>query len=222
MNTYLFIWKIRPSDIWRAILHMGLDRRTLRRSEAIKFFKLLGTGSGERFTPRDADSQTWAILVTSNQTADSLIAMKPFISWQKFALAEESYTLAPISSHGAWGGIEPFQIEPLTEWKGEIAAITRARIKWRLNLKFWRATPTVTQALHSSPGLIRAIGIGEAPIGLQGTFSHWRSSEDLRAFAYKGEAHQRAIALTSELNWYSEELFARFAVLDYRTSAFNL
>ncbi len=221
MKTYIFIWKIKRSDIWRALLHMGVDRRTLRKNNAISFFKLLGTGSGERFTPRDADSQTWAILVTSAESTDSLMTMKPFAAWQKFALAQESYTLAPISSHGAWGGIEPFQSEQPNNWKGEIAAITRAKIKWHLNLQFWRATPTVTAALHSSPGLIRAIGIGEAPIGLQGTFSHWRSSEDLRAFAYKGEAHQRAIELTSELNWYSEELFARFAVIEHQSSTLN-
>jgi hypothetical protein len=221
MKTYIFIWKIRRSDIWRALLHMGLDRSSLRQNSAISFFKLLGTGSGERFTPRDADSQTWAILVTSKASVDELHAMKPFTSWRKFACSEESYTLMPISSHGAWGGIEPFHNDQPLSWKGEIAAITRAKIKWHLNLQFWRATPTVTKALHNSPGLIRAIGIGEAPIGLQGTFSHWRSSEDLRAFAYRGEAHQRAIALTSELNWYSEELFARFAVIDYQSSTLN-
>lgn len=221
MKTYIFIWKIKRRDIWRALLHMGLDRRNLRQNSAISFFKLLGTGSGERFTPRDADSQTWAVLVTSNASIDELHAMKPFTSWRKFARSEESYTLTPISSHGAWGGIEPFHNDQPQSWKGEIAAITRAKIKWHLNLRFWRATPTVTEALHNSPGLIRAIGIGEAPIGLQGTFSHWRSSEDLRAFAYRGEAHQRAIALTSELNWYSEELFARFAVIDYQSSTLN-
>jgi hypothetical protein len=67
--------------------------------------------------------------------------------------------------------------------------------------------------LHNSPGLIAAIGIGEAPIGLQGTFSIWQDSASLRNFAYKGEAHSRAITATAENKWYSEELFARFALL---------
>jgi hypothetical protein len=66
--------------------------------------------------------------------------------------------------------------------------------------------------------LISAIGIGEAPIGLQGTFSLWSSAASLRDFAYKGKAHQVAIEQTKQFNWYSEELFARFEVLELRGS----
>jgi hypothetical protein len=63
-----------------------------------------------------------------------------------------------------------------------------------------------------------AIGIGEAPIGLQGTFSLWNNAADLRTFAYKGEAHIKAIADTEKFQWYAEELFARFSVREERGS----
>ncbi|MGH3928140.1 MAG: hypothetical protein ACRDTT_35640, partial [Pseudonocardiaceae bacterium] len=53
----------------------------------------------------------------------------------------------------------------------------------------------------------------EAPIGLQGTFSVWASCADLTTFAYRGAAHRDVIRRTAEVGWYSEELFARFAVL---------
>ena len=76
--------------------------------------------------------------------------------------------------------------------------------------------PPVTVSLKSAPGLVAAIGIGEAPIGLQGTFSLWESAAAVREFAYKGAAHQKAIAQTSEFDWYAEELFARFAVREIR------
>ena len=218
MNIYLFIWQINRRDIARAILHMALDRRTLKLNPNISFFKLLGTGTGERFTPRDADAQTWALLVRSNQELESFSAGAPVKKWQKFALSEEIYNLAPLSSHGQWGGSEPFTPLYENKWDGEIAAITRAKIRWHHNLKFWRAVPSVTESLHKAEGLVRAIGIGEAPIGLQGTFSHWKSQADLRTFAYKGEAHKEAIRLTSEIQWYSEELFARFAILSHKSS----
>ena len=81
--------------------------------------------------------------------------------------------------------------------------------------------PPVVSDLHSSPGLLAAIGIGEAPIGLQGTFSLWESASALRTFAYKGEAHQRAIADTERIGWYSEELFSRFEVLEMSGSLNN-
>jgi hypothetical protein len=58
-----------------------------------------------------------------------------------------------------------------------------------------------------------AIGIGEAPIGVQGTFSVWESARALQSFAYAGAAHADAIRRTPVRRWYAEELFARFAVL---------
>ena len=71
----------------------------------------------------------------------------------------------------------------------------------------------MSAALHRSPGLLTALGIGEAPIGLQGTFSLWSSADALRDFAHRDPAHTDVIRRTAEEGWYSEELFARFAVL---------
>ena len=125
--------------------------------------------------------------------------------------------LSPISSHGLWAKVNPFDFtKPISSPDVQIVAITRARIKWQKNFTFWGAVPPVVTDLHNSPGLIAAIGIGEAPIGLQGTFSLWASAGALRDFAYKGQAHQVAIAQTEKIGWYSEELFARFEVLDIR------
>jgi hypothetical protein len=61
-------------------------------------------------------------------------------------------------------------------------------------------------------GLELTIGIGEAPIGLQGTFSLWRSAAALNEFAYRRPAHTDVIQRTDRERWYAEELFARFAV----------
>ena len=137
--------------------------------------------------------------------------------WRKGSVSEFRAVLEPISSHGKWAGKEPFVVT-VKDWAGQVAAITRARIKWNHNLRFWRAVPPVVTDLNSSPGLIAAIGIGEAPIGLQGTFSLWESSKALRDFAYKGQAHKVAIEQTASIGWYSEELFARFEVLEMRGS----
>ena len=40
---------------------------------------------------------------------------------------------------------------------------------------FWRAVPPVSLDLAGRPGLRLAVGIGEAPVGLQGTFSLWET-----------------------------------------------
>lgn len=78
--------------------------------------------------------------------------------------------------------------------------------------------PPVIESLRGCTGVESAIGIGEAPIGLQGTLSVWSSSAAVREFAYKGAAHSAAIAQTQSQKWYSEELFARFALLEVRGS----
>ena len=44
--------------------------------------------------------------------------------------------------------------------------------------------------LATRPGLRFAVGVGEAPVGLQGTVSVWESARALRGFAYGGAAHQ--------------------------------
>ena len=140
--------------------------------------------------------------------------------WSKKSQSQFSAQLSPISVNGAWSKKSPFdQIPKVTnDWSGKVVAITRARIKWRKNVIFWSSVPPVTTSLRSSPGLISAIGIGEAPIGLQGTFSIWESGEAIKNFAYSGAAHKEAIKATHRHAWYAEEMFARFALIESRGS----
>lgn len=194
---------------------MGLDRISLWRMSGVTFWKLLGAGKGETFTPRDADPLRWGLLVVLEQDQLETLENSALIRhWRDKSVTEFSADLSPISVHGKWSKKEPFQSIGVIDksWNGQVAAITRARIKWRKNLIFWRSVPPVTESLRSSPGLVSAIGIGEAPIGLQGTFSLWESGDAVRNFAYRGEAHKAAIAATHREDWYAEELFARFAV----------
>jgi len=213
----VYFWTIKKRHALRALWHMAVDRISLRRSSAT-FYKSLGTGKGETFTPSDADMTRWGLLVVLPEAGiNSFHDGSVINAWRKFADSEYRVLLRPLSSHGQWSGKEPFTVAAGVgnqPWNGPIAAVTRARIKWHMNKKFWGAVPPVTTSLRGSAGLRAAIGIGEAPIGLQGTFSLWESPTALRDFAYKGAAHSAAIAATEKLQWYAEELFARFAVID--------
>jgi len=211
--TVVYFWRISKVALPIAILNMASNKLLLKKIPGISFIKLLGTGKGETFTPKDADQFRWGILVTINEDKlDQLEKSLVLKLWRKISSNEYRAILKPISSHGYWSGKQPFEVEKF-EWSGKIVAITRARIVWRKNFQFWRAVPPVTLSLHQSQGLLAAIGIGEAPIGLQGTFSIWESGAALREFAYKGNAHVQAIKATESNKWYSEELFARFAVI---------
>lgn len=216
MIVALYFWDVKISSAPRALSHMAFDRfplLRLKRKQEISFFKLLGTGKGQTFTPRDADPTRWGLLVVlPENVVDDFDNSKIINSWRGCASSEYRILLSPIASHGQWAGTEPFTPTQSASWDGKVAAITRARIAPAKNFLFWKSVPAVTQSLQNSPGLISAIGIGEAPIGLQGTFSLWENSAALRQFAYGQPAHQGAIAATAEHQWYAEELFARFAV----------
>ena len=218
MITRIYFWNIENSKVIWAIFRMALDRRALKRNKAIGFWKLLGTGKGETFTPHDADPRRWGLLITIEEAALNEFEGSKFMQrWNENSNSQYSATLKAIAVHGKWSKQNPFKSEvaPI-DWNGKVVAITRARIKWRKNFLFWRSVPPVTASLKAAPGLIKAIGIGEAPLGLQGTFSIWEDPKTISYFAYRGEAHKAAIAATAREKWYAEEMFARFALIDSR------
>ena len=190
----------------------------MRKLPGLTFYKLMGTGSGKTFTVRDADLNHWCVLSVWETQEDSLayLTSKPARQWRKIALTEANIELEPLSAKGTWAKKSPFGNPVPEKWDGLTAALTRASIKPRWWRDFWRSVPPVSADLNSTSGLITSLGIGEAPIGLQGTFSLWENGKALRDFAYKGQAHQRAIEATAQYNWYAEELFSRFAVRHVR------
>ena len=194
---------------------MALDRGPLARTRGLRFAKLVGTGDARTFTPRDADPTRWG-LVTAWDDAEDLRRFQtgsPVVrAWNRIAVEAWHAQLLPLRSRGTWSGIDPFPHVRASPADGPVAALTRARLQWRRARSFWRAAPPVSAALQDAGGLRYAIGFGEAPVGVQGTLSMWDSAQSLAAFAYDGDRHRAAIRATTELGWYREELFARFAV----------
>jgi hypothetical protein len=217
-RVVVYFFTVPRKAIPFAFLSMAIDRLRTRTFTGISFSKLLGTGSGQTFTPSDAVLTRWGMVVAIDENRIEAFDQSSIITnWRKRSTSEFRAVLSPLSSHGLWAKKNPFDfIAPLSNPDAQIAALTRARIKWNKNFIFWKSVPPVVIDLHSNPGLHAAIGIGEAPIGLQGTFSLWKSASALRDFAYRGKAHQVAIAQTQSIGWYSEELFARFEVLALR------
>lgn len=208
----LHVWRVPARKLPAALARLATDRRRARRTPGVAFAKLLGTGSGQTFTIRDADPTRWAALTTWSSAA---AARRYPVADGWDAIASESWRvdLRPVASRGRWSGREPFGRPTAWRISGPVLAITRARIAPRKAATFWRAVPPVSAALHRSPGLLASLGIGEAPVGLQGTVSLWRSTDDLRAFAHQGAEHVAAVHRTALEGWYAEELFARFEVL---------
>ena len=211
----LHVWGVPARAVPAAVLGMAADRPALRRAPGLRFAKLLGTGSGRTFTVRDADPRRWALLaVWDDAAAADAFERGPTVArWRRRADEEWTARLRPLAARGRWAGREPFGRPRPQRWDGPVAAVTRARLVPGKALRFWRAVPPVSADLHAGPGLRFALGIGEAPVGLQGTFSVWESAATLNSFAYDRPAHAAVVRRTAEEGWYAEELFARFAVL---------
>jgi hypothetical protein len=195
---------------------MARDRFGLRAAPGLRFAKLLGTGSGETFTPRDADPHHWAALTVWDDAvaADAFESSRLVGAWGELAHERLRVVMTPLSSRGTWAGSDPFGEGRAGRHDGPVVAITRARIRTARSLQFWRAVPAVSTDLRGSAGLRMSLGIGEAPIGLQGTMSLWDTPDDLVDFAYRRAPHLDVVRRTASVGWYAEELFARFAVDD--------
>ena len=211
----LHLWGLPRRGVPTAILRMATDRPALRRVAGLRFAKLLGTGTGRTFTLRDADPRRWGLLAVwdSEAAADAFESGPVVRRWRRTADEQWTARLRPLSAHGRWSRREPFGSPRPQRWDGVVAAITRARLVPRKAVTFWRAVPPVSADLHACSGLRLALGIGEAPLGLQGTFSVWESAAALNAFAFERAPHVEVIRRTGEERWYAEELFARFALL---------
>ena len=210
----LHLWQVPRRAVPAAVLRMAADRRPVRRQPGVRFAKLLGTGDGRTFTWRDADPLRWGLLATwaDRDAATEFESSATVLRWGRLAAETWRAELRPLSARGRWSGREPFGRPAGGRWDGPVAAVTRARLAPTRSSSFWKAVPPVSADLAGRPGLRVAVGIGEAPVGLQGTFSVWESGRALREFAYGGAAHQAVVARTAPERWYAEELFARFAV----------
>jgi heme-degrading monooxygenase HmoA len=143
-------------------------------------------------------------------------AERSFVAkWWKF-LGTETWTVLcqPMQSHGKWNGKEPFGKPNNTTGYGPMAVLTRATIKMSRLKNFWSHVDEVANLMARAPGYITSIGVGEAPVYRQATFSVWENMEQMKAFAYGSKQHAEVIKKTRSEGWYSEELFARFRIIE--------
>jgi len=214
--TSFTLMRFNNTARWWMLSQMGLARPVLHRAAGLRFWKLLGTGHGSGFSLQPNWNCYGVIGVW-----DGMKAAQDFLhrsAWMRSVrrCADEIWTiyLQPTQSRGQWAGSNPFTPATAQPGAGPIIVLTRATIRLSKLHAFWSAVPGTSDALEGHTGLILSIGVGEVPFGRQATFSIWRDEQAIRDYARREQAHADVIRRTRHENWYAEELFARFALVD--------
>ncbi len=211
----------QPRARFGAFANMGRVRMQPIRAEGLRFSKLMGSGIDFGLIP---DLSTYVHLGVWEDMPRAE-AFKQTPAYQQLSRGTETVQtlyLSPTKAHGLWDGQNPFG-----EGKGQVyaannevpalapvAVLTRATIRPRALPDFWRHVPQARQRLRDhADTLLFGIGVGEVPLMQQCTISVWRDAAAVDQYAYKESGHREVVRLTRQRQWYSEELFARFAVL---------
>jgi spheroidene monooxygenase len=198
--------------LW-AFSQMQFARGPLRRVPGIGFSKLLGTGTREGFHPFP-NFGVYAILATWPDLAHAQQQVREagvFSRYRQHASEDWTVFLQASRCRGRWAGEEPFEVADAGP-AVPVAVLTRATVKLRAVVPFWRRVPNISAMIRRQDQLAFKAGLGEIPWVHQVTFSIWNDLDAMRAFAYES-FHGEAIEQVRRGDWFREELFARFHVV---------
>ncbi len=193
----------------------GLSRlvrgeRALGDVPGLRFARVLGSGRGGGFGLMPGlDHQGLICFFNDEDSARAFARDAPLLSAYRERADESLLALLRASScRGSWSGATLAATAPTSD-SAPIAALTRASIRLRHAARFWRHAPATHDGIARAPGCRLAIGLGEAPLLRQATFSLWDNAAAMDAYARSG-AHLAAIRGAYEQGWFRESMFVRF------------
>lgn len=210
----LFGFATLRKRLW-AFSQMGLAKPALRRIPDLRFFKLMGTGSGAGFSTRP-NFGVYTLLAEwpSMEIARQRIASADGLEGHR-NMADRMATLflEPVASRGRWDG-HRFEIEAdAGEQQLPLVALTRASIRPSKLFRFWSRVPAISETVEREDMRRFMIGTGEIPWLHQVTVSLWQSAEAMERFSRESVTHGEAVRLAYKENWFSEYCFTRFNLL---------
>jgi len=204
-----------PARLW-GWSRFVVGRFSMTGMAGLRFFKILGSGHEGGFGLRPSGSRQGLFCVFDDgAAAEDFVDRSPVAhAYRTHARELLSVRLRAYASRGRWAGMA-MPTSAAAPDHGPIAALTRASIRPAAAPSFWRHAPPSERALAQSRGCLLAVGLGEAPVLRQATFSFWESAQAMDAYARSG-AHLEAIQAAHRQRYFSESMFVRFVAEDLR------
>lgn len=198
-------------------LRIAQGSSSLGSAAGLRFAKVMGSGHGGGFGLRPSASHQGLVCVFDSRAQAQAFVDGPVFAQYRERARELCVGLFGIqSSRGAWDGVswtaQAAELDGDMPPGGLVAAITRASILPTKAPAFWRMAPAAQAQLPQAEGCLVSMGLGEAPLLRQCTFSIWRDTAAMDAYARSG-AHSKAIAATYRNGFFSESMFVRMRVL---------
>ena len=197
---------------WWAFTQMQLGHNELKKVAGLTFYKLLGSGAKNGFSAvPNFGTYVLFCIWESESCAETFFKQHPFFkAYKKRSIEQFTVYLNSAEAHGLWDGVQPFHKNANLDPDKPVIVLTRASIRLRKLWSFWSKVGSVSQSLEGYDGLVLSIGVGEWPLIQQATISIWKTQKEMLDYAYKNPKHREVVMLTRKLNWYKEEMFARF------------
>jgi hypothetical protein len=212
ITTSTFFKVETSANKWWAFKQMQLGLIQLKNVPGLSFYKILGSGAKNGFSAIP-NFGTYVLLCIweSESHAEIFFTENNFFKeYQERSSEHMTVYMHSAEVHGSWDERQPFQKNAELGMDKPIIVLTRARIRFRKLLSFWSRVGSVSQSLENYEGLVLSIGVGEWPLIQQATLSIWKTQKEMMDYAYKNPKHREVVMLTRKLNWYKEEMFARF------------
>ncbi len=205
--------KLPASAVPWGLGRLVIGTRALRTVPGLHFARVLGSGRGGGFGLAPGfDHQGFIAFFDDAVRAQAFAADSPvMLGYRRHARESLTVLMRATSSRGRWGGVD-FAVTARQANDAPVAAITRASIRLRHAARFWRHAPATHDGIALAEGCRLAIGLGEAPLLRQATFSLWDNSDALEAYA-RGGAHLAASRGALQQGWFSESMFLRLVPL---------
>ncbi len=195
-----------------------LRDQPVRKLQGLRFAKALGSGYEGGFGLRPSGSRQGLFVVFHDEAcADAFMTQSHVLAGYARRTSELLVVkLRATSCRGSWARTS-IAVTALGQPDMPVASLTRASIRATQAFNFWRQSPATEASLAQASGCQLAVGLGEAPLLRQATFSLWDNQAAMDAYARSG-AHLEAIRGAQQGGWFKESMFARFVPIQLRGS----